>query len=84
MLPEGICASIEKQAAPVLPVFHVIQQAGKIPERDMYNTFNMGLGLVMAVAKEDADKALASIRAAGETGYVIGECVAGEKGIALR
>ena len=84
MLPEGICASIEKQAAPVLPVFYVIQQAGKIPERDMYNTFNMGLGLVMAVAKEDADKALASIRAAGETGYVIGECVASEKGIALR
>ena len=84
MLPEGICASIEKQAAPVLPVFHVIQQAGKIPERDMYNTFNMGLGLVMAVAKEDADKALASIAAAGEIGYIIGACETGEKGIQLR
>lgn len=84
MLPEGICASIEQAAAPVLPIFHVIQKAGNIPERDMYNTFNMGLGLVMAVSKDDADKALAAIAAAGETGYIIGECVAGEKGIQLR
>ena len=54
------------------------------PERDMYNTFNMGLGMVMAVAKEDADKALASIQAAGETGYIIGTCCAGDKGVQLR
>lgn len=84
MLPNNICASIEQAAAPVLPIFRVIQKAGNISERDMYNTFNMGLGLVMAVAKEDADKALASIAAAGETGYIIGECVTGEKGIQLR
>ena len=84
MLPNNICASIEQAAAPVLPIFRVIQKAGNIPERDMYNTFNMGLGLVMAVAKEDADKALASIAAAGETCYIIGECVTGEKGIQLR
>ena len=84
MLPNNICASIEQAAAPVLPIFRVIQKAGNIPERDMYNTFNLGLGLVMAVAKEDADKALASIAAAGETGYIIGECVTGEKGIQLR
>lgn len=84
MLPDNLCASIEQAAAPVLPIFHVIQHAGEIPERDMYNTFNMGLGMVMAVAKEDADKALASIRAAGETGYIIGACCAGDKGVILR
>ena len=81
--PSGICASIEQQAAPVLPVFRVIQQAGNIPERDMYNTFNMGLGLVMAVAKEDADKALAchpQPRARPATSSA--SALTGEKGIA--
>lgn len=83
MLPQNICASIEQAAAPVLPIFDLIQKTGDIPTRDMYNTFNMGVGLVMAVAKEDADKALAAIAAAGETGYVIGTCCAGEKGVVL-
>ncbi len=84
MLKDGICADIEKAAAPVLPVFDLIAKTGDIPERDMYNTFNMGVGLIMAVAKEDADKALAAIAESGQTGYVIGECKAGEKGITLR
>ena len=84
MLKDGICADIEKAAAPVLPVFDLIAKTGDIPERDMYNTFNMGVGLVMAVAKEDADKALAAIAESGQTGYIIGECKAGEKGITLR
>lgn len=84
MLKDGIHADIEKAAAPVPPVFDVIAQAGKIPERDMYNTFNMGVGLVAAVAKEDADKALAALREAGETAYVIGQTVAGDKGITLK
>ena len=83
MLPQNICASIEQAAAPVPPIFDLIQKTGDIPTRDMYNTFNMGVGLVMAVAKEDADKALADIAAAGETGYVIGTCCAGEKGVVL-
>nr|WP_300127571.1 phosphoribosylformylglycinamidine cyclo-ligase [uncultured Butyricicoccus sp.] len=83
MLPQNICASIEQAAAPVPPIFDLIQKTGDIPTRDMYNTFNMGVGLVMAVAKEDADKALAAITAAGETGYVIGTCCAGEKGVVL-
>ena len=84
MLPKGLCASIEQAVAPVLPIFRVIQKTGGIPERDMYNTFNMGLGMVMAVAKEDADKALSAIQAAGETGYIIGECRTGDEGVILR
>ena len=83
MLGEGICADIEKAAVPVPPIFDLIAKTGKIPERDMYNTFNMGAGLVVAVTKEDADKALDAISSAGETGYVIGVCRAGEKGIVL-
>ncbi len=84
MLGDGICADIEKAAVPVPAIFDLIAKTGKIPERDMYNTFNMGVGLVVAVAKDDADKALAAIASAGETGYLIGACKAGEKGIDLR
>lgn len=84
MLRDGVRAEIEKAALPVPPIFDLIAKTGKIPERDMYNTFNMGAGLVVAVAKEDADKALAAIAAAGEKGYVIGACSAGEKGVELR
>ena len=83
MLPEGIVAKIEKKAVPVPPVFDLIAKTGKIPERDMYNTFNMGAGLVLAVAAEDASRAVAAISAAGETAFVIGECTAGNKGVEL-
>ena len=84
MLPAGIVAKIEKAAMPVPPVFDLIAKTGKIPERDMYNTFNMGAGLVLAVAAEDASRAVAAISAAGEQAYVIGECVNGaEKGVEL-
>ena len=84
MLPAGIVAKIEKAAMPVPPVFDLIAKTGKIPERDMYNTFNMGAGLVLAVAAEDASRAIAAISAAGEQAYVIGECVNGaEKGVEL-
>lgn len=84
MLKDGICADIEKAAMPVPPIFGVISRTGDIPERDMYNTFNMGAGLVLAVARDDADKALRAIEAAGEKGYIIGACKTGEKGIELR
>ena len=69
MLPEGICAKIEKSAMPVPPVFGLIAKTGGIPERDMYNTFNMGAGLVLSVAAEDASRAVAAISAAGEKAY---------------
>ncbi len=84
MLKDGIHADIEKAAAPVPTVFDVIAKAGNIPERDMYNTFNMGVGLVVAVAADDADKALDALKQAGETAYIIGRCTEGEKGISLR
>lgn len=84
MLKDGIHADIEKAAAPVPAVFDVISKAGNIPERDMYNTFNMGVGLVVAVAKGDADKALAALAEAGEKAYIIGQASAGEKGITLK
>ena len=84
MLKDGIHADIEKAAAPVPAVFDVIARAGHIPERDMYNTFNMGVGLVGAVAKGDADKALAALAEAGEKAYIIGQASAGEKGITLK
>ena len=84
MLHDGIRANIEKAAMPLPAVFDLIAKTGKIPERDMYNTFNMGAGLVLAVAAEDADRAVAAISAAGEKAYIIGECVAGEKGVDLK
>ncbi|MGE4548661.1 MAG: phosphoribosylformylglycinamidine cyclo-ligase [Intestinibacillus sp.] len=84
MLKDGVRAEIEQAAMPVPPIFTLIQKTGNIPERDMYNTFNMGAGLVMAVAKDDVDKALAAVAEAGEAGYVIGVCADGEKGVDLR
>lgn len=83
MLPDGVCAKINKNAYEVPPIFRLLQKEGDIPERDLYNTFNMGISLVIAVDKNDADKALAALRAAGETACILGETVAGEKGIQL-
>jgi phosphoribosylformylglycinamidine cyclo-ligase len=80
MLPEGLRAHLEKSALPQMPIFSIIQN-GNIPERDMYNTFNMGIGLVLAVGKADADIAVAALKNAGETASVIGEVVTGERGI---
>lgn len=83
MLKDGMCAKIEKAAVPVLPIFDVIKRVGEIDERDMFNTFNMGIGMVIAVAKEDADKAVEILTAAGEKATVIGEIAEGEKGITI-
>jgi len=83
MLPDGIQARIRKDAAPVPPVFSLIARSGNIPERDMYNTFNMGIGLVAAVPAEDASRALKAVSSVGETAYIIGECTSGETGIEL-
>ena len=83
MLPEGIVAKIEKKAVPVPPVFDLIAKTGKIPERDMYNTFNMGLGMILAVDPADVDKTMEALKAAGETPYVVGSAEAGEKGVTL-
>ena len=83
MLPENISVSIEKKALPTPAVFDLIAKTGNIPERDMYNTFNMGAGLVVAVPADQADEALRAVEAAGEKGYIIGECKTGEKEVHL-
>ena len=82
-IPDGLCAKIEKSAVRVLPIFDLIAKVGNIPERDMFNTFNMGVGMSVVVAKEDADKALDILRANGEDAYVIGEIIAAEEKIKI-
>ncbi len=82
-LPEGISAKIEKAAVQVLPIFDLIAKTGNIPERDMFNTFNMGVGMSVVVDKNDADQALALLRQAGEKAYIIGETVASNEGVLL-
>lgn len=83
MLKDGMTAKIEKGAVPTLPIFDLIQAAGSIPERDMFNTFNMGVGLCVAVSKETAQAALDAFTAAGEEAVVLGEVVSGDEGVVL-
>ena len=83
MLNDGFTAVIEKDKCFKKPIFELIEKVGKIPERDMYNTFNMGTGLVIAVDAENADKAVEILNANGEQAAVIGEIKAGEKGVEL-
>lgn len=83
MLPEGVCAKVRKDSYPVPAIFKLLQNKGKIEEHMMYNTYNMGLGMVLAVDPADADKTVAAIKAAGETAYVVGEIKTGEKGVTL-
>lgn len=82
-IPQGLTARIERKAVQVLPIFDLIARTGHIPERDMFNTFNMGVGLVVSVDKNEADKALEAVRAAGEEGYVLGELVSGDEGVII-
>ena len=84
MLKEGTRAVIKKDSYPIPPIFNMLSVDGDVEEHMMYNTFNMGVGLVVAVAADDADKALAALKDAGETGYIIGRTVAGDKGITLK
>lgn len=83
MLKNGFTAVIEKDKCFKKPIFELIEKVGKIPERDMYNTFNMGTGLVIAVDAENADKAVEILNANGEQAAVIGEIKAGETGVEL-
>ncbi|MBQ4297879.1 MAG: phosphoribosylformylglycinamidine cyclo-ligase, partial [Clostridia bacterium] len=82
-VPEGLCARIEKKSVRVLPIFDLIAREGGIDERDMFNTFNMGVGMSVVVSRADADKALALLREHGEDAYAIGEIVRGEERIVL-
>ena len=82
-IPEGLGAKIDKSAVRVLPIFDMIAKWGNIPERDMYNTYNMGVGMSIVVAKEDVDTALAILREHGDDAYVIGEIVASDDPIVI-
>ena len=82
-VPKGLGAKIEKSALRVLPVFDLIAKEGNVPERDMFNTFNMGVGMSIVVAAEDADAALGVLKAAGEDAYVIGEIVRSDDGVVI-
>lgn len=80
-LPKGLTAKIDRANIQVLPIFELIEKTGNIPERDMFNTFNMGVGMTVVVDKNDVDKALEAIKASGEEAYVMGELVSGEDGV---
>ena len=79
MLKYGMSAQITKSAVPVLPIFNIIQREGNISEHDMFNTFNMGVGMVIAIDKNDVDKALNVLAQTGENAFVLGEVVKGDK-----
>ncbi len=85
MLPDGMMAKVQRSAVKVLPVFTYIQKMsdGRIDDHDMFNTFNMGVGLVVAVDPSEADKAIDVLRANGEEAYVIGEVVSGTEGVEI-
>lgn len=82
-IPDGLGVRIRKNDVRVLPIFRLIAEEGKIDERDMFNTFNMGVGMSVVVAKEDAERALAILRANGEDAYLIGEIVKSEEKIEI-
>ena len=82
-IPKGLGAKIEKKAVKVLPIFELIAKTGKIPERDMFNTYNMGVGMSVIVKKEDADKAVETLKMCGENAYIIGEVIKSDEGVEI-
>ena len=82
-VPDGFCANIDKAAVKTPPIFKLLQTKGNIPERDMFNTFNMGVGMILIVSKNTADATLNALKAAGEDAYVIGEIGRGEDKLCL-
>jgi phosphoribosylformylglycinamidine cyclo-ligase len=82
-IPDGFGAKIEKAAVKVLPIFDLLAKTGGVCERDMFNTFNMGVGMSVVVSKEDADKALTILRANGESAYIMGEIVKSDNKIEI-
>ncbi len=82
-IPKGYSAQIDKSSLKILPIFDLIAKTGNIPERDMFNTFNMGVGMSIVVNSEDAETALASLKADGEDAYVIGKIVKSDEGVII-
>ncbi|MBE5891809.1 MAG: phosphoribosylformylglycinamidine cyclo-ligase [Lachnospiraceae bacterium] len=83
MLPDGIRAVVKKDSYEIPAIFKLLQKTGDITDQMMYNTYNMGLGMVLAVDPADVDKTMEAIAAAGDTAYIVGHCEAGEKGVTL-
>ena len=83
MLPEGKCAVVEKDSYEIPAIFKMLAREGEIAEQMMYNTYNMGLGMILAVDPADVDKTMEAVKAAGETPYVVGKIEDGEKGVTL-
>ena len=82
-IPDGLCAKIDRKSVKVLPIFELIAKEGNIDERDMFNTFNMGVGMSIVVGKQDADKALEVLKANGEDAYIVGEIIKSENKIEI-
>ena len=82
-IPDGFCAKIAKDDVRVLPIFKLLQKCGNVSEHDMFNTYNMGVGMAVVVAKTDADKAIEILKSNGEDAYVLGEIVKGSEKIEL-
>ena len=82
-LPKGLSARIQRKDVQVLPIFDLIAKAGNVPERDMFNTYNMGVGMTVVVDAADVNAAIASLKASGEDAYVLGELVASDEGVII-
>jgi len=83
MLPDGITAVVEKNSYPIPPIFELMRKKGELEEKMMYNTYNMGLGMILALDPADADQAVAAIEAEGDKAYIVGKTQAGEEGVIL-
>ncbi|MBQ9413972.1 MAG: phosphoribosylformylglycinamidine cyclo-ligase, partial [Clostridia bacterium] len=83
-IPDGFQAVIDGKALRVLPIFDLIQKTGNIPERDMFNTYNMGVGMSVIVDAAEAGKAVAVLKEAGEDAYICGEIAKGEHGVEIK
>ncbi len=82
-IPDGLCAKIDRSKVKILPIFELIAEKGGVSERDMFNTFNMGVGMSVVVAKEDAERALEILRANGEDAYIIGDIIKSEEKVTI-
>ena len=82
-IPDGYCAKIDKASLKILPIFKLIAETGNIPEHDMFNTFNMGIGMSVVVGKEEADKALEILKGVGEDAYIIGEIIKSDEKVVI-
>ena len=82
-IPDGLGAKVNKSAVKILPIFTLLQETGNIPERDMFNTFNMGVGMSVVVKEEDSEKAIEVLKANGEDAYIIGEIIKSDEKIII-